>query len=142
MSEEAIPVGERLGTQRLYDGSYDGSYDRGGGLNLSVEELARLAVEDPEMAPPERRDEPGPHHEDPRPAKPTPQPPEKVAPARKLAANFGAVNWREISSNTLELAGIMAITAGSWMIRAWLGLVVLGLCLILLGVATGVQRSE
>jgi hypothetical protein len=61
---------------------------------------------------------------------------------RPAAARTADANWRDIGSTCLELAGIMAITTGCWLIAACLGLIVLGVCLILLGVATGLPGRE
>lgn len=44
-------------------------------------------------------------------------------------------NRREFAAITLETAGMMVISAGFWLIHPWCGLIVLGLCLILIGVA-------
>lgn len=44
-------------------------------------------------------------------------------------------NRREFAAITLETGGMMAISAGFWLIHPWCGLIVLGLCLILIGVA-------
>jgi hypothetical protein len=62
---------------------------------------------------------------------------ERPAPAERADAN-----WHEIASNCLEMAGITALAYGSWLIRHWLGLIVLGVFLLLLGVATGIRRNE
>lgn len=45
------------------------------------------------------------------------------------------VDRREFVSTSLELAGIGSFSAGLWLIAPWCGLIGLGLCLILLGVA-------
>lgn len=47
-----------------------------------------------------------------------------------------ARNMREIVSTMLELFGIAALTAGFWLIAPWCGLIALGVCLILMGIAT------
>jgi hypothetical protein len=111
--DDVIPIGGRLGSERLYD-----------------EHL-------PPLPPPQPEPVVKPRGKRRKAAKPPPHPPRERPPAGESKAP----NWREIGSNTLEIAGIMAITVGSWLIAAWLGLIVLGLCLILLGVATGIQRS-
>lgn len=43
----------------------------------------------------------------------------------------------EVSSTVLELAGISAIAGGCWLVAPFLGLIVLGLCMVLLGIAMG-----
>lgn len=44
-------------------------------------------------------------------------------------------NNRETAAISAELVGIAALSAGFWQIRPFLGLICLGLCLILVGVA-------
>jgi hypothetical protein len=46
-------------------------------------------------------------------------------------------DWRGPVSTVVELLGAASFTAGFWLLAPWLGLVVLGSCLILIGVATG-----
>ena len=46
-------------------------------------------------------------------------------------------DWQEIQSTMLELAGIGVLTYGFSLLYLWLGLVVLGICLIALGIAVG-----
>lgn len=53
-------------------------------------------------------------------------PPPEPKPRRDL---------REPVSTIAELGGIIALTAGFFMLAPWVGLVVLGLCLVILGVA-------
>lgn len=60
---------------------------------------------------------------------------ESPAPAKAVAKK--PVNKQELVSTTLELAGIGSFSAGLWLIAPWCGLIGLGLCLILLGVASG-----
>ncbi len=57
-------------------------------------------------------------------------PPEPSPPPR---------DWREIRSTVLELAGVAVFAGGFWMLAPWAGIVVLGVCLILLGIAEGVK---
>jgi hypothetical protein len=45
------------------------------------------------------------------------------------------LDWREIGSPVVELAGIGVLSAGFWIIRPWSGLIVLGAGLIVLGFA-------
>jgi hypothetical protein len=142
-NDESIPVGERLGSQRLYGlGDEEGSDGRFLMELLTDAPIAPpdnvVSVPEPErrdVPRPERRDEPRPKHQDPR--KP-PKQPHQPRQKRRLRSELVAVNWREIASNLAEIGGITAITAGSWLIRAWLGLIVMGTLLIIWGVAMGV----
>jgi hypothetical protein len=128
MPDDETPVGQRLGSQRLYGDDFEAEKRL-----ASVPPIPEPPLEKrPLDKPPERR------HKRQKPPNPPHQPTRERPPASERAP----VNWREFVSNSLEMAGILAITTGSWLIRAWLGLIVLGLCLILLGVATGIQRSE
>ena len=45
-------------------------------------------------------------------------------------------NYRELASTGLEGLGLLALAAGFWLLYPWLGLIVTGLCLVALGVAT------
>jgi hypothetical protein len=47
------------------------------------------------------------------------------------------LDWREIVSDSAELAGIGAVSAGFWQIAPAAGLISAGLGLVLLGVAVG-----
>ena len=60
-----------------------------------------------------------------------PAPPSKPAPDR-----------RELVSTCLEIAGMTAMSLGFFMLYDWLGLIVMGLCLIVLGVATSGAFTE
>lgn len=51
-------------------------------------------------------------------------------------------NWQSFNSTALEVAGVAALSAGFGMLHAWLGVVVLGICLIILGVATGLPPGQ
>lgn len=62
-----------------------------------------------------------------QPGKEKPNPPAKVKKPPR--------NRRELVSTSLELAGIVSFSAGLWLVAPWCGLIGLGLCLILLGVA-------
>jgi hypothetical protein len=71
---------------------------------------------------------------------PLPPPiPLPVPPAQRLPAapkpQKTPRDWREVQSTILELIGISLISVGCWEIRPWLGLIVLGFCLILMGLA-------
>jgi hypothetical protein len=67
-----------------------------------------------------------------------PPPESKVAhepkKRRKKAARI-SVNRREFAAISLEITGMIAISAGFWLITPWCGLICLGLCLILMGMA-------
>jgi hypothetical protein len=149
--DHVIPIGHRLGSERLYADPPLGVPPE---LPPGWDNPEPLR-ESPEMPPGFRIDgvgKQGPSRDDvekaPKPvkrrkrkqklAKQPPQPRQDRPPAARTAD----VNWRDFGSTCLELTGITAITAGSWLIAAWLGLIVLGLCLILLGVATGLPRGD
>lgn len=51
-------------------------------------------------------------------------------------------NTREIVAISAELAGIVALSAGFWQIAPWCGLICLGLCLILVGVAISRESGD
>jgi len=51
-------------------------------------------------------------------------------------------NHREIMSILLDIAGMMALSAGFWLIKPWCGLIALGLCLIIMGVAISRKPSD
>jgi hypothetical protein len=44
-------------------------------------------------------------------------------------------NMREVLSSLIEMLGMVSISAGFWQIAPWCGLICLGLCLILMGMA-------
>ena len=72
-----------------------------------------------------------------------PKPPwELEAPAEPPAPPKPPRDWQQFQSTALELAGVSVLTAGSWMLFPWLGLMVLGVCLILLGVAAGLPDPK
>lgn len=72
---------------------------------------------------------------------PTEKEEREAAKTRRRAAKVAAKaakkhpDYRKIGSNLSEIAGMMAISAGFWLITPWCGLVVAGLCLILVGMA-------
>lgn len=51
-------------------------------------------------------------------------------------------DWQPYTSTALEIAGVAALSAGFGMLQLWLGVVVLGICLIILGVATGLPTGK
>ncbi len=51
-------------------------------------------------------------------------------------------DWQEVRSTMLELSGISVLTVGFWMLYPWLGVVVLGFCLVALGVAEGLPAPR
>ena len=68
-----------------------------------------------------------------RASRPAPAPP----PSPPAVAAHGATM---LGSTVLELAGITTLTVGCYLIAPFVGLIVAGLCLILLGVALGMAR--
>lgn len=119
MTDEAIPVGERLGSERLY-----GEYDEKQAPPPPVQLLNSAALGKPRGKP--RRE---------RAAKPAP------VPVKDSAAQPESVdrNWRAIISTLLELIGIAAVTAGCWGIEWYVGAIVGGILVVLLGVALGLE---
>lgn len=69
-------------------------------------------------------------------APPQPQRSQPSTSDKTRKARESRPDYREFMSTMLELIGIAAITAGFWTLAPWLGLVIFGLCSILLGVAT------
>lgn len=65
-----------------------------------------------------------------------PRRPQKVEPpvAQERPRPEG---WRATASTSLELGGIALVSVGGFLIAPWLGCVVLGVLLIVLGVAIG-----
>jgi hypothetical protein len=115
--DDTIPVSERLGMQRLYD------------------EPAPETIQAEEPSPVvnigklrRRKRANAPQGALKAPQQTAPKPPSKPRS-----------NHRELASTCLEIVGMAAFSAGFWLIHAWLGLIVAGLCLILLGVATSNQ---
>lgn len=66
--------------------------------------------------------------------------PEPVAPRSSVVAVKAPPpqprDWRELISTLLELAGIGVLTAGGWLIAPYVGLIIAGIALVALGVAT------
>lgn len=56
------------------------------------------------------------------------------APAPQRARPEG---WKATASNALELGGIAMVSTGGFLISPWLGCIILGVLLIVLGVAIG-----
>lgn len=73
---------------------------------------------------------------EPPPSPPTPAPPPQTqaAPAPVAAAETRTIS---VLSTLIELAGIAAITTGGFLVAPWLGCMILGVALIVLGVALG-----
>lgn len=65
----------------------------------------------------------------PEPAPPAPQAPPVTAKKREW-------DRRELVSTGIELAGLLCLAGGGFLIRVWVGLFIAGLCLIALGVLT------
>jgi hypothetical protein len=123
MPETDIPVGDRLGSERLYD------------------EFDTPIPEPPPPPPPETHSmfsEAITRFQARKAANQPPTPPKELAPQAIKADR----NWREPISTCLELAGLAAITSGCAMIAVWLGLIVLGVGLILLGVLITLPRKQ
>jgi hypothetical protein len=58
--------------------------------------------------------------------------PDKGADSRRSVS----AHWRVIVAGVVEVAGIGVLSAGFWLIRPWAGLIVLGVGLIVMGVAS------
>jgi hypothetical protein len=72
-----------------------------------------------------------------RPVKPMKSAPAPAATPQHAPAPAAIREW---VSTVLELAGISVLVAGCYLIAPYLGLIVAGLCLILLGAAIGIRR--
>jgi hypothetical protein len=70
-----------------------------------------------------------------QPKTPAPAPAAPVATQKNLPPEPGR-DWPEIFSTVLELTGITAISVGGWLIAPYVGLIILGVALVLLGAAT------
>ena len=53
-----------------------------------------------------------------------------------------SAHWREIASTGLEFVGILTMSGGFWMLKPWSGLVVLGVGLIVFGIAVAPQVAS
>jgi hypothetical protein len=115
-----VPIGERLGSERLYD------------PNL------------PPIRPPTELDTVVRRRGRPRGkrTKNAPTPPQAVLSNVPAESKKAEVNWRDFVANALQLTGIVAITVGCGLIALWLALVVGGVALVVLGVATGLNHAE
>jgi hypothetical protein len=69
------------------------------------------------------------------PQSPAPAPAAPVVTQKNLPPEPGR-DWTEMFSTVLELTGITAISVGGWLIAPYVGLIILGVALILLGAAT------
>lgn len=118
-AESTTPVGERLGSERLYQ-------EPNGAVEIPVDGGVSVA--------PKSRKEP----------KPPPAAKQPTAPVQEkpVAAKRADVNWRGFISNLLEIVGIIAITAGCALIHLWLSFIVGGILLVILGVATGLEVTS
>jgi len=120
--ENGVPIGDRLGTERLYEQLEPG-------LTLPPPALPNLQAVPPPPRPKGKRE------------KRAKQPPAPT-PDRAAQAKLADRNWRNISSNCLELAGIVAITAGCALIATYLAFIVGGILVVVLGVAIGLQVTD
>lgn len=59
-------------------------------------------------------------------------------PPRRPKSDSNRSNRREYVAISVESAGMITISAGFWLIHPWCGLIVFGLCLILIGMAISV----
>lgn len=68
------------------------------------------------------------------------KPPKKAKDRRKWPPRRpkSGSNRREYVAISVESAGMITISAGFWLIHPWCGLIVFGLCLILIGMAISV----
>jgi hypothetical protein len=71
----------------------------------------------------------------------TPQTEPLQQPEQEPPSESG-VDRREIVSTLLEIVGLLLFSAGFWLVHVWLGLIVTGLCLVVLGVATSDQFTR
>lgn len=67
------------------------------------------------------------------PSKPTPVVQPKVIKPPKPPRD-----WRGVISTVVELLGIAVLSGGFWMLTPWLGIVILGMCLIIMGIGLGI----
>ena len=68
---------------------------------------------------------------------PTPPRRPKAEKPMEIAERPRPEGWRATASTGLELGGIALVSTGGFLIAPWLGCVILGVLLILLGVAIG-----
>jgi hypothetical protein len=59
-----------------------------------------------------------------------------MAEKRPEPPGFVSAHWRSFVAAAVEVAGIGVLSAGFWLIRPWAGLIVLGVGLIAMGVAS------
>lgn len=129
-SNEGTPVGERLGSERLYEQSV---------APVAAETMppvgrgSLFAVSEPPATPKAEKV-----------AKPVKQAKQPPAPVKDGATQrkWADLNWRGYVSSLLELLGIAAITAGCALIAPYLALIVGGILLVVLGVATGFDVTK
>lgn len=63
--------------------------------------------------------------------------PWSVTTTDQANAENGRRDWQQLIATLLQLAGMGLLSEGFAMLYPWLGMVVLGICMIVLGVATG-----
>jgi hypothetical protein len=96
---------------------------------------AALAAEFPAAAE-ETAPDPPPWADEPQPQEVQNPPPMKVGKIEAPKEPEPPFDWREAISTGLELAGIALLITTGFLITVWLGTLIAGLCLVLLGVAT------
>lgn len=76
--------------------------------------------------------------------KPAPEPPKSTAATPKNLPEppeEPGRDWREFFSTCVELLGVTLISVGGWLIAPYVGLIIAGIALIVLGVATSRMMS-
>lgn len=140
IADSMTPVGERLGSERLYEQNIPTLPGSFGGSLFAVPQPPDAPPDDapPESKQPAARAKRERRDKRVKRAKPPPAPTQKSPTLSKLAD----VNWRGFVSSCLEVAGIAAITAGCALIAPIVGFIVGGILLVVLGVATGLQVTK
>ena len=112
--DDTVPVGERLGSQRLYEGMSDPEVRPKRSLLRPIGKRLRRHPATPEPAPLQAVQQ---------------SPPQPTSKARTVG--------REVTSTLMEVSGLAAISVGSWMVYHPAGWIIAGISAVLLGVATG-----
>lgn len=77
-----------------------------------------------------------------KPKKRAETPPPSVVVPKVIPVPKEPRDWQQLTSTLVELLGITALTMGFWMLRPWAGLIVLGLCLMVVGFAYGLPTGK